>query len=84
MGVSMIQDDSNYSRPPETLFLQKHLGIPEGPTTVYSEKEASYIMWHVFHTLQRCIIKTPFSLVHVNQICHLDICPNNIYLTSSQ
>lgn len=78
--VSTLQGNQ---RSEETFKLQGILGIPETPSSVYSEAEACYIMWHVFHAIHDCNHFLSFQLiVHASHMCHLDIRPDNIYLTS--
>lgn len=79
----MVSTLQGMQRSERTFTLQKILGIPESPSFVYSEPEACYIMWHVLHTIQDCNHYLSFQqIVHASQICHLDIRPDNIYLTS--
>lgn len=94
MGVVMVNNDGVYAREKRTLELptiissirrtqNAQVDSDNKTNSVYSEAEARFIMWHVFRTIQeRLHVPILSRVVHNSQICHLDIRPDNIYLTS--
>lgn len=89
----MTENADGYERPESALpfssVIRKQLpNVPDEAFShapgLYSEAEAAYIMWHVFRTLRdRSFPVSPLSLVHTSQLCHLDIRPDNILLSST-
>lgn len=90
LGVAMTSEEESFRRDSITIPLLSIVeksghSIVEAPSsgvttmkpsnpTVFSEAEACYIMWHLFNTVRD---------LHNCQICHLDIRPDNIFLTSA-
>ena len=88
----MVMDDEEYTRGLQTFPLSKivqqtlHLTEEEKNLpfnkSAYTEAEACYIMWNIFQTILTSLDTLMLLvLVHNNQVCHLDIRPDNFFIS---
>ena len=91
MGPAMIATEDTFKRNPKTLPLREIVaksghtnGEAMTSTDAFSEAEACYLFWHFLLTLRdRTLLSFSTTLVHNNQLCHLDLIPDVIYLSST-